>query len=54
MVCHRACAKLERLATSFEEVEPAAFGKKVYVFGEGGEDAAGEEFGDFFWRVLEF
>ena len=42
------------VAQTFEEVEPAAFGQETYVLREGGEDAAGEEFGDLFWGVLEF
>lgn len=42
------------VAQAFEEVKPTAFRKKAYVFGEGGEDAAGEEFGDFFWGVTDF
>jgi hypothetical protein len=39
---------------AFEEVEPTALGKETHVFGEGGEDASREEFGDLFWGVLEF
>ena len=33
-----------------EHVKPTAYGKKIYVFSEGGEDAAGKELGDFFRR----
>ena len=36
----------DNFAEAFEQVEPTAFGEESDAFGEGAEDAAGEELGD--------
>ena len=43
-----------RVAKVAQEIEPALFGKKLHVFGERGEDAAGEELCDVFGGMLLF
>ena len=41
------------VAQAFEQIEPRAVGQEANVFGERGEDAAGEKLGHFFGLVLE-
>lgn len=42
------------VAQAGEHVKPTARRKEIYVFSEGGEDAAGKKLGDFFGREAPF